>query len=270
MLSIREITTNANYHYHYDGNGNVTSITQGASLAAAYRYDAFGNTISATGPYANQNRYRFSTKPQEPETGLYYYGYRNYDPTTGRWPSRDPIEEIGGINLYGFVGNDGLNGWDLLGLSGYTDSGPFYRHWLWGGGVPYHVSYHDYAPDWSSLEFTDYKDAQRDICSKSKGDTIDVNQIYNYDTNQGPGRVNVRLKGTYKRTKCGWEFTGRMTIDNDRYDFNAANRSWFKERATRFGGLWGGPDSSDNDYTIIFDDGENKDTYSANACGEAK
>ena len=45
-----------------------------------------------------------------------YYGYRYYDAVTGRWPSRDPIEEEGGINLYGFVGNDGVNKWDFLGL----------------------------------------------------------------------------------------------------------------------------------------------------------
>jgi RHS repeat-associated protein len=44
------------------------------------------------------------------------YGYRYYDPLTGRWPSRDMIGERGGMNLYGFVGNDGLNEWDLLGL----------------------------------------------------------------------------------------------------------------------------------------------------------
>ena len=44
-----------------------------------------------------------------------YYGYRYYDPKTGKWPSRDPIEEEGGVNLYGFVGNDGVNWWDLLG-----------------------------------------------------------------------------------------------------------------------------------------------------------
>jgi hypothetical protein len=44
------------------------------------------------------------------------YTYRWYDPLTGRWPSRDPIEERGGVNLYGFVGNDGTNGWDFLGL----------------------------------------------------------------------------------------------------------------------------------------------------------
>ncbi|MCU0797653.1 MAG: tyrosine-type recombinase/integrase [Akkermansiaceae bacterium] len=45
-----------------------------------------------------------------------HYGYRYYDPLTGRWPSRDPIGEEGGTNLYGFVGNDGVNKWDYLGL----------------------------------------------------------------------------------------------------------------------------------------------------------
>jgi RHS repeat-associated protein len=49
-----------------------------------------------------------------------YYGYRYYDPVTGRWPSRDPIEERGGVNLYGFVGNDGMNRWDILGLQVWT------------------------------------------------------------------------------------------------------------------------------------------------------
>jgi RHS repeat-associated protein len=46
---------------------------------------------------------------------LCYYGYRYYDPVTGRWPSRDPIEEEGGVNLYGFVDNDGVNATDFLG-----------------------------------------------------------------------------------------------------------------------------------------------------------
>ena len=46
-----------------------------------------------------------------------YYCYRFLNPAQGRWLSRDPIEEAGGLNLYGFVGNDGVNKWDYLGLS---------------------------------------------------------------------------------------------------------------------------------------------------------
>jgi RHS repeat-associated protein len=59
---------------------------------------------------------RTSPGKRKPLHGLHYYGYRYYDPVTGRWPSRDPIGERGGINLYGFVGNDGLNHFDYLGL----------------------------------------------------------------------------------------------------------------------------------------------------------
>jgi integrase/recombinase XerD len=45
-----------------------------------------------------------------------YYGYRYYDPVNGRWPSRDPIEDRGGINLYGFVRNRGVSLIDAFGL----------------------------------------------------------------------------------------------------------------------------------------------------------
>jgi len=46
-----------------------------------------------------------------------YYGYRYYDPVTGRWPSRDPIGERGGVNLYGFVRNNGVTSLDYLGMA---------------------------------------------------------------------------------------------------------------------------------------------------------
>jgi len=48
-------------------------------------------------------------------SGVTYYGFRYYDPETGRWPSRDPVQEDGGLNLYGFVENSSINTWDLLG-----------------------------------------------------------------------------------------------------------------------------------------------------------
>ncbi len=51
-----------------------------------------------------------------PLHGLYYYGYRYYDPVTGRWPSRDPIGESGGVNLYGYISNIATDKIDVLGL----------------------------------------------------------------------------------------------------------------------------------------------------------
>jgi hypothetical protein len=45
------------------------------------------------------------------------FAHAFYDPGQGRWASRDPIQEQGGVNLYGFVGNDGIGKRDYLGLS---------------------------------------------------------------------------------------------------------------------------------------------------------
>jgi len=50
-----------------------------------------------------------------------HYGFRHYDPVTGRWPSRDPIGERGGMNLYGMVGNNTVNWIDYLGLTTYGE-----------------------------------------------------------------------------------------------------------------------------------------------------
>jgi RHS repeat-associated protein len=106
------------YHPLFDGNGNIGQYLNSSGTAVAkYEYDGFGNSLVSTGSLAADFPHRFSTKPLDPETGLYYYTYRWYDPLTGRWPSRDPIGERGGLNLYGFVGNDGVNKLDVLGLA---------------------------------------------------------------------------------------------------------------------------------------------------------
>jgi RHS repeat-associated protein len=120
LLMTSLITNNSitsNYFPTYDGNGNVSEyLNESGEVSAHYEYDPFGKTTVATGPKANDFAHRFSTKPLDPTTGLYYYGRRFYDPNTGRWPSRDPIAEEGGVNLYGFVGNDPIWHIDVLGL----------------------------------------------------------------------------------------------------------------------------------------------------------
>ena len=105
--------------YGYDNNGNVTELYDGDSgeIVGQYEYDPYGNTIKAEGQAARENKIRFSTKEYDSSTGLYYYGYRHYDPVAGRWPSRDPIGERGGLNLYGFVENNSISKVDILGLT---------------------------------------------------------------------------------------------------------------------------------------------------------
>jgi RHS repeat-associated protein len=116
QITSNPITFNSSYPT-YDGNGNVSEyLNSTGQVTAHYEYDPFGNAVVNTDT-SNQFSYRFSTKPIAFATGLYYYGYRYYDPMTGRWPSRDPIEEKGGVSLYGFVGNDGINKNDKLGLA---------------------------------------------------------------------------------------------------------------------------------------------------------
>jgi RHS repeat-associated protein len=106
------------YYPTYDGNGNISEYLEAdGDVAAHFEYDPFGNTVVDTdNPTAPLFAYRFSTKPLDFTTGLYYYGYRWYDPITSRWPSRDPIGKKGGINLYGFIKNQPIQSIEVLGL----------------------------------------------------------------------------------------------------------------------------------------------------------
>jgi RHS repeat-associated protein len=98
----------------YDGNGNVAALVNAAdgAVSANYEYGPFGEIIRMTGPMAQKNPFRFSTKYQDDESDLLYYGYRYYKLSTGTWPNRDPIGELGGHNLYGFVGNNPVSLFD--------------------------------------------------------------------------------------------------------------------------------------------------------------
>lgn len=100
----------------YDGNGNVSEyLAANGDVSAHFEYDPFGNAVVNTDSTGVFN-YRSSTKPLDIEIGLHYYTYRYCDPATGRWLSRDPIGEEGGVNLYGCVFNDPIMWTDTLGL----------------------------------------------------------------------------------------------------------------------------------------------------------
>jgi RHS repeat-associated protein len=90
-----------------DASGNITSSAS---------YDSFGNTTD------NLNtRYRFTGREYDDFTGLHYYRARWYDSNLGRFISEDPIGLAGGINSYGYVGNNPLGATDSSGLDAEFD-----------------------------------------------------------------------------------------------------------------------------------------------------
>jgi RHS repeat-associated protein len=141
---LARVESSTTHNFLHDGNGNVGQLINAATgtTDAQYEYDPYGNSIVATGVFAATNPYRFSTKYLDGETGLYYYGQRYYDPQTGRWLSRDPLEELGheivkGLplfnssihpinqnlhNPYWFVFNNTINLFDLFGEAGFSSS----------------------------------------------------------------------------------------------------------------------------------------------------
>ena len=105
--------------YGFDALGSTDVLLSGAgSLADQYAYLAFGLATHTTG--SDPSPFTFVGKQgyqQDDETSLYFLSARYYDPATGRFVSKDPIEfAAGDLNLYRYVGNDPVNGTDPSGL----------------------------------------------------------------------------------------------------------------------------------------------------------
>ena len=75
--------------YSYDGAGSVRALTNTAGATTdSYEYDAFGNSFTVSGTTPNEMMYR--GEQYDSDLGLYYLRARYYNPTTGRFMSRDP------------------------------------------------------------------------------------------------------------------------------------------------------------------------------------
>jgi RHS repeat-associated protein len=103
--------------YTFDERGNVSQRTSSTgSVLSSDVYDAYGTRTSTGGAdvfgYGAQAGYYTDS-----ETGLVLCTHRFYDPSTGRWLTRDPISYRGGVNLYGYVGNDPGNRVDPSGFA---------------------------------------------------------------------------------------------------------------------------------------------------------
>jgi RHS repeat-associated protein len=107
--------TSTPYFYMRDHLGSIREMTDSTGLIKArYDYDPWGNRIKLGG--GQDADFGFSGHYYHPPSNLHLALYRAYDSTIGRWISRDPIAEKGGLNFYGYVLNNPLNLIDPLGL----------------------------------------------------------------------------------------------------------------------------------------------------------
>ena len=105
-------------YYTHDGNKNVSEVVaSGGETLAHYEYSPFGALTFTYGNIMDLNPWRFSSEYADGALNLIYYTFRHYDPNSGRWITQDPIEEQGGLNLYGFCLNNTQYYLDANGLA---------------------------------------------------------------------------------------------------------------------------------------------------------
>ncbi len=123
LVSRRVGTASTFYTFDLQG-GNAQRLDASGSVIGSSMFDAYGaaaNTDGSTDPYSGygaEDGYYTDT-----ETGLELCTFRFYDPSNGRFINRDPLGYDGGINLYNYTGNSGINGIDPLGLMSWEAAG---------------------------------------------------------------------------------------------------------------------------------------------------
>ncbi len=106
---------------HDPGMGSVRYVINPLSLQIVQEidYDEFGNVMKNTNPDFQPLQYAGGL--YDADTKLLKFGARDYDPTEGRWTTKDPIGFAGGdTNLYAYVGGNPLSYVDPSGLWGFT------------------------------------------------------------------------------------------------------------------------------------------------------
>ncbi len=94
------------YYYHFDALGSVVALSDAdGDTVQVYEYDVYGQ-VAASDPN-HPNRFMFTGREFDKETGLYYYRARYYNPTIGRFLQTDPAGQ--GLNWYSYCGNNATN-----------------------------------------------------------------------------------------------------------------------------------------------------------------
>jgi RHS repeat-associated protein len=109
------------YYYTRDHLGSIRELTDSTgAVRARYGYDLWGKRTKISGDIDADFGF---TGYWELENGLKLTWYRTYSPGLGKWLSRDPIEEKGGLNLYAYVMDNSIINIDKDGLINASEIG---------------------------------------------------------------------------------------------------------------------------------------------------
>jgi RHS repeat-associated protein len=105
-------------YYTTDHLGSIREVVDGkGTVRARYGYTPYGERAKEAGDLDAD--FGYTAHYTHESSGIILAPYRGYDPITGRWLSRDPIGEKGGVNLYQYVRNAPSEAIDPLGLDTY-------------------------------------------------------------------------------------------------------------------------------------------------------
>jgi len=123
--------SNAAYYYHFDGLGSVVALTNSSgSTVEVYEYSVYGE-VSASDPN-HPNRFLFTGREFDADTGLYYYRARYYNPYIGRFLQTDPAGDA--PNLYSYCRNNPLYWVDHSGLAPELNWDNEEKRYVWQRG----------------------------------------------------------------------------------------------------------------------------------------
>ena len=128
-LLIDQRTPSGHYNPLYDGQGDIIGLVSSTGkVERTFRYGPYGENTHSEGtqtipyPFGYKGGYRTpggNKGEGNVANGLYHYGQRYYDPTTGRWTQQDPLSHLGSTaqgDRFLFAGSDPINEADPSGL----------------------------------------------------------------------------------------------------------------------------------------------------------
>jgi RHS repeat-associated protein len=197
-------------YYAKDHLGSVRDVLDATGKSIAkYDYDPYGNLINGQSKDLKPE-FGYAGMQYHAPSGLYLTKYRAYDPKDGRWLSRDPIGETGGINLYSYVEGDPINEIDPLGLRPLTEHEikllePYIPKIdldnadIHVGDMPW------YAPDWA-VGITRgnniyFKDAKQTFCTPSDIALLGHELVHVGQYREGMTWLSYLLQGSYENNK---------------------------------------------------------------------